>query len=186
MTALTSARLTEIRDYYASAQEVIASPVLFRHYEIIDRLKTATQAVPDLLAEIERLQNWKDGAVEVIAGLQEVGRALGVDLGERITSRTTVDRALDLRNERDAAHATITAIRELHRELPIYVWAEECTDAGHEHQPASDGGDLCMDEPTGEVVCERCHDSGGEAVAYPCQTVRALTPPTPTTSQETP
>lgn len=63
--------------------------------------------------ELERLRKWKAEALEVMRGLEDVGHALGVELGERITGRTTVDRALDLRNERDRAVATVAAVRAL-------------------------------------------------------------------------
>lgn len=62
--------------------------------------------------EVEDLRRWKTEGLEVMRGLQEVGRALGVGLGQRITARATVDRALDLCNERDAAVAEAERLRE--------------------------------------------------------------------------
>jgi hypothetical protein len=64
-------------------------------------------------AEVERLRRWKAEAVEVMSGLQEVGKALGVGLGKRITARETVDKALDLRNERDEARAQVASVLAL-------------------------------------------------------------------------
>ncbi len=41
--------------------------------------------VPQMLAEIERLAAWKASALTVMDGLQELGQALRVPLGERVT-----------------------------------------------------------------------------------------------------
>lgn len=72
---------------------------------------SADDSAPEQAREVEVLRHWKAEALEVISGLQEVGKALGVGLGERITARATVDRALDLRNERDAAVAEAEELR---------------------------------------------------------------------------
>lgn len=61
--------------------------------------------------QFERLRAWKAEALPVIAGLQEVGRALGTPLGQQITARATVDLALDLRNQRDEARAEADRLR---------------------------------------------------------------------------
>lgn len=50
-------------------------------------------------AERDRLAKWKQEALEVISGLQEVGKALGIRPGVQITGREAVDAALDLRNQ---------------------------------------------------------------------------------------
>ena len=52
-----------------------------------------------LVAEVRRLRRWKDEALPVMEGLQELGGALGLPLGTRITGRQAVDAALDLRSE---------------------------------------------------------------------------------------
>lgn len=62
--------------------------------------------------EAARLQCWKDEALPILTGLQEVGQALGLGLGCRITGRDAVDAALDLHNERDKAHAQVAALTE--------------------------------------------------------------------------
>src|SRR5690554_5011909 len=46
--------------------------------------------------EIERLRRWKAEALPVIAGLQELGKALGLPLGSRITGPEAVKRAEEL------------------------------------------------------------------------------------------
>lgn len=59
----------------------------------------AREDVPALVAEVRRLRRWKDEALPVMEGLQELGGALGLPLGTRITGRQAVDAALDLRSE---------------------------------------------------------------------------------------
>lgn len=46
--------------------------------------------------EVERLQRWKDEALPVIAGLQELGKALDTPPGERITGKGAAERARGL------------------------------------------------------------------------------------------
>lgn len=48
------------------------------------RPKVDVMAV-DLLAEVDRLARWKAEATEVMLGLQDLGRALNLPLGERVT-----------------------------------------------------------------------------------------------------
>ncbi|ATW60852.1 hypothetical protein SEA_BENTHERDUNTHAT_82 [Gordonia phage BENtherdunthat] len=80
----------------------------------------ADEIVPDLvkgllaelLAEHDQLQRWKDEALPVIAGLQELGRALEVPLGRSSTGPEGAVKAQALRAERDAALATIRQVRE--------------------------------------------------------------------------
>ena len=54
--------------------------------------------VDALVAEVHSLRRWKAEALPVMDGLQELGGALGLPLGTRITGREAVDAALDLRN----------------------------------------------------------------------------------------
>ena len=72
---------------------------------------SADDNAPEQAREVEALRRWKAETMPVLAGLQEVGQALGVQLGRQITSRETVDAALDLRNERDAAVAEAERVR---------------------------------------------------------------------------
>jgi hypothetical protein len=81
---------------------------------------TAPDERAELVAEIERLRGWKAEALPVLAGLQEVGRALGVPLGRQITARATVNAALDLRNERDEAIAVLAPVAALADEWRKY------------------------------------------------------------------
>lgn len=67
----------------------------------------------ELEIEIASLRRWKAEALPVIAGLQEVGHALGVPLGVQITGRIAVDAALDLRNsERERAQTAVVDVLE--------------------------------------------------------------------------
>lgn len=63
----------------------------------------------DLLREeVARLQRWKDEALPVIMGLQDLGRALGLRLGTSITGLDAVEAARLLVAERDALTARPT------------------------------------------------------------------------------
>lgn len=58
--------------------------------------------IPDLLAELERLVRWKGEALQVMDGLQQLGQALGLPLGARITgpeALAEVRRLLDLTDQ---------------------------------------------------------------------------------------
>lgn len=80
--------------------------------------------VPRLLAEIERLTNWKASALTVMDGLQELGQALGLPLGERITGPLARAAAEALNTRAEAAEAAIDRVREMAYELlqPSYLF----------------------------------------------------------------
>lgn len=65
-----------------------------------------------IVAEVERLTRWKAEATEVILGLQDVGKALGLRLGERITGESAVEAAEALRNRAEHAEANAAAALE--------------------------------------------------------------------------
>lgn len=102
MSAVERADLPDIRDEITAALEGYRR-VFPEPYSLSPNLQLAVRA----LAEAERLTKWKTEALPVLTGLQELGRALGIGLGKRITSRDAVDAALDLRNERDKALAEV-------------------------------------------------------------------------------
>ena len=61
-----------------------------------------------LTAEVERLERWKFEATEVMSGLRELGKALGLGLGVQITGPAALAEVERLTAERDAlaaAHA---------------------------------------------------------------------------------
>lgn len=55
------------------------------------------------LAEVAKLRQWKAEASPVILGLQDLGKALGVRLGTRITGEAAAEQARALKAERDHA-----------------------------------------------------------------------------------
>lgn len=73
------------------------------------RKRMAETAEPDrvaeLEAEVERLRRWKSEAMPVMDGLQNLGRALGVTLGQWITGPQALTRVAQLQSERDTARA---------------------------------------------------------------------------------
>lgn len=77
----------------------------------------AHESFTALIAEVRRLRYWKDEASEVMTGLQELGNALGLPLGQRITGMEACEAVYALKAERDAALAKLDAVRALHREL---------------------------------------------------------------------
>jgi hypothetical protein len=76
---------------------------------LTDSVLAALPARPVEAQEVERLRRWKAEVLPVIAGLQGLGRALGVGLGERITGESAAEKARTLVAERDAALARAEA-----------------------------------------------------------------------------
>jgi hypothetical protein len=77
-------------DYDPPIPGHVATSALHVHVRTTDRcVKNATGepclTPPELRDEVKRLRRWKDEAAEVILGLQDLGKALGVPLGTRIT-----------------------------------------------------------------------------------------------------
>ncbi len=56
----------------------------------------APEDIANLIKEVERLEHWKSEALEVIDGIQELGHALGLPLGERVTGETALEKAREL------------------------------------------------------------------------------------------
>jgi hypothetical protein len=65
----------------------MSGPLLLVHRDLYDQVA----------AERDRLLAWKQEAMEVMSGLEELGRALGIPLGVSVTARAVVDAALSLR-----------------------------------------------------------------------------------------
>ena len=74
----------------------------------------AVPALLDALAEREgevaRLRRWEDEALPVMAGLQDLGRVLGLRLGTRITGEAAADAARALVARADDAEAKVRAV----------------------------------------------------------------------------
>lgn len=65
-----------------------------------------------LTAERDELRRWKEEALPVLSGLQNLGRALDVPLGERITGNVAAKRAEELA----ASVARVEALHVEHRQ----------------------------------------------------------------------
>jgi hypothetical protein len=87
---------------------------------LAERLEVVTTRAESAEAERDQLRRWKDEALPVIAGLQELGRALGLRLGVTITGPEGVKAAEELRAERDDLRALRLAVETLAEE-----WAAE-------------------------------------------------------------
>jgi len=66
-----------------------------------------------LTAEVERLERWKFEACEVMSGLRELGRALGLGLGVQITGPAALAEVERLTAERDALAAQVARVESL-------------------------------------------------------------------------
>ncbi|MGB3602742.1 MAG: hypothetical protein WBA38_04220 [Gordonia sp. (in: high G+C Gram-positive bacteria)] len=82
-------------------------------------IAAAPQLVADLADEVEKLRVWRSEALTVTAGLQDLGKALGVPLGHRITGPDATERAQalvaevkKLRAEKAAAERGLIANRD--------------------------------------------------------------------------
>ena len=71
-------------------------------------VEAAREDVPWLVEQVEWLERWKVEAIEVMSGLRELGKALGLGLGMQITGPAALAEVTRLTAERDAlaaAHA---------------------------------------------------------------------------------
>ena len=69
-----------------------------------------------LTAEVERLERWKFEALEVMSGLRELGKALGLGLGVQITGPAALAEVTRLTAERDALAAQVARVEALAEE----------------------------------------------------------------------
>jgi hypothetical protein len=76
-----------------------------------------------LTAEVERLERWKFEATEVMSGLRELGKALGLGLGVQITGPAALVEVERLTAERDALIAV--GKRQAARLARVEALAEE-------------------------------------------------------------
>ena len=63
--------------------------------------------------EVTRLRRWKAEATEVILGLQDLGKALGLPLGERITGTSAAQAAKALRSRAEGAESAVDRLTDL-------------------------------------------------------------------------
>ena len=90
--------------YYLDAHLIANAPAWLA--ELVERVKAAE-------AEVERLARWKSDALPVMDGLQELGRSLGLILGDSITGTKAHAAAEALKSRAESAEATIARVREL-------------------------------------------------------------------------
>lgn len=87
--------------------------------------------VPALVAEVRRLRRWKAEALPILDGLQDLGRALDLPIGERITGPAALDAVERLREQRREA-LSLANVRvaqwERERHVPA-AWAADIRDA---------------------------------------------------------
>lgn len=100
-----------------------------------DRLRDGSrwQHVVKLEAEIDRLRDWKASAIDVMSGLQDLGRALGVPPGHSITASESAQRAADLRARAEKAEEALRWIADVERAETAdpHEWAVEAHDRAH-------------------------------------------------------
>ena len=76
-------------------------------------VEAAREDVPWLVDQVERLERWKVEATEVMSGLRELGRALGLGLGVQITGPAALAEVERLTAERDALAAQVARVEEV-------------------------------------------------------------------------
>ena len=88
-----------------------------------DNDATAELYIKNRLAEVRLLARWKNEALPVIAGLQELGAALGIPLGKHITGPDALEAVKALTARAEAAEQTIQRVRGL-----AEAWATQPND----------------------------------------------------------
>ena len=70
-------------------------------------IEASREDVPWLVDQVESLERWKVEALEVMSGLRELGKALGLGLGVQITGPAALAEVARLTAERDALAAQV-------------------------------------------------------------------------------
>ena len=76
-------------------------------------IAASREDVPWLVDQVESLERWKVEALEVMSGLRELGRALGLGLGVQITGPAALAEVERLTAERDALAAQVARVEEV-------------------------------------------------------------------------
>ena len=79
-------------------------------------IEHAREDVPWLVDQVESLERWKVEALEVMSGLRELGKALGLGLGVQITGPAALTEVARLTAERDALAAQVAGVESLAEE----------------------------------------------------------------------
>lgn len=96
----------------------------------------AREDVPWLVDQVESLERWKFEACEVMSGLRELGKALGLGLGVQITGPAALAEVERLTAERDWLAAQVARVEKLaagHRCEPYYA-RSQCGQCGWQEQ----------------------------------------------------
>ena len=121
------------------------------HETICDKftgMAEVRQSADLLLAEVRRLTRWQFEAMSVMAGLQGLGSALGMRLGESITGHAAAEAARALTARAEAAEVEVVTLRA----------RLAAVEAVHRRVISSDRGDCCS-------TCD---------AYWPCRTIAAL------------
>lgn len=146
--------------------------------------------------EVERLRGWKEEAVPILAGLQDLGHALGVPLGHSITGPETAEKARALTAEIERLRGRVDSLdREVRSRHDQVMKALGERDRWHERWQATveaHSADMARLEAVREAlsrhprVCEE-HPDGDPITCGWKRTVadieHALTTPTKGTDQ---
>ena len=76
-------------------------------------VEAAREDVPWLVDQVESLERWKFEACEVMSGLRELGKALGLRPGVQITGPAALAEVARLTAERDALAAKVARVEAL-------------------------------------------------------------------------
>ena len=121
-------------------------------------IAAASVDVPWLVDQVESLERWKFEALEVMSGLRELGKALGLGPGVQITGPAALAEVARLTAERDALAAKVARVEALlwpsrpgrtHRCSPY--WSRSiCGGCGGQEANCDKCGRLMCCEPTGQ------------------------------------
>ena len=105
----------EFRETFKDADAELIALLRNTSAELVERVKAAE-------AEVERLSRWQSDALPVIDGLQELGRSLGLILGDSVTGPKARAAAEALKARAETAEAAIARVRELADDHPGTAW----------------------------------------------------------------
>jgi len=94
-------------------------------------VEAAREDVPWLVDQVESLERWKFEAIEVMSGLRELGKALGLRPGVQITGPAALAEVERLTAERDALAAQVARVAR----VEALADAADDTDGEHSHRP---------------------------------------------------
>jgi hypothetical protein len=90
------------------------------------RMASSAADVPWLVGQVESLERWKFEACEVMSGLRELGKALGLGLGVQITGPAALVEVERLTAERDALAAQVARAESLAEEWSAELDENRC------------------------------------------------------------